>query len=134
MTPSMGHPATVYRVIKEIIGSFRKAEIMKRDDDLIRCLLLKMEESEYSDYVCALTIDSEQEEEREYFHLQLLSDAGYVLETGHHSGAFRLTNQGCDYLNTIRDSEIWSKTKVAAKGVGYCDRSYKGGIEGAAWP
>ncbi|OYU52080.1 MAG: hypothetical protein CFE27_08760 [Alphaproteobacteria bacterium PA1] len=91
---------------------------MKRDDDLIRCLLLKMEESEYSDYVCSLTIGSEPEEEREYFHLQLLSDAGYVLETGHHSGVFRLTNQGYDYLNTIRDGEIWNKTKVAAKGVG----------------
>lgn len=91
---------------------------MKRDDDFIRSLLLKMEESEDSDYVAALTLDSSPEEEREYFHLQLLSDAGYVLETGRNGGVFRLTNQGCDYLNTIRDSEIWNKTKTVAKGVG----------------
>jgi hypothetical protein len=91
---------------------------MKRDDDLIRDLLLKMEESDDSDYVCSLTMGSEPEEEREYFHLQLLGDAGYVLETGRHGGVFRVTNQGYDYLNTIRDGEIWNKTKVAVKGVG----------------
>jgi hypothetical protein len=71
---------------------------MKRDDDLIRDLLLKMEESDDSDYVCSLTMGSEPEEEREYFHLQLLGDAGYVLETGRHGGVFRVTNQGYDYL------------------------------------
>jgi hypothetical protein len=91
---------------------------MKRDDDLIRDLLLKMEEAEDFMFLSYSTLGASIEERREQFHLKLLSDAGYVLETGRNGGVFRLTNQGCDYLNTIRDGEIWDKTKVVAKGVG----------------
>ncbi len=91
---------------------------MKRDDDLIRDLLLKMEEAEDYIFCCPASIGMGIEERRQYFHLQLLSDAGYVMETGRNGGVFRLTNPGFDYLNTIRDGEIWSRTKVAAKGVG----------------
>ncbi|MEN9854989.1 MAG: hypothetical protein RL186_937 [Pseudomonadota bacterium] len=93
---------------------------MKRDDDLIRDILFKMEASEYSDYVVSLALgpSTEDEDDLEYYHLQLLSDAGFVLENINDRGVFRLTNQGHDYLNAIRDGKIWNKTKIAAKAVG----------------
>ncbi len=49
-------------------------------------------------------------------HLALLADAGYVLEINR--GVYRLTNQGFDYLNTIRDGEIWKETRSAVSKIG----------------
>ena len=43
------------------------------------------------------------------YHLQLLCDAGLMAQVG--QAGFRMTNQGHDYLDAIRDDGIWRKTK-----------------------
>ncbi|MCE2889714.1 MAG: DUF2513 domain-containing protein [Aquidulcibacter sp.] len=89
---------------------------MKRDDDLIRDTLLKMEDADDYLFVCAPSFGDDLEERRLHFHLALLADAGYVLEINR--GVYRLTNQGFDYLNTIRDGEIWKETRSAVSKIG----------------
>ena len=53
---------------------------------------------------------SEDEHKRRY-HAALLCDAGLMVQSGDH--AFRLTNQGHDHLEAIRDPGLWAKTKDA---------------------
>lgn len=84
---------------------------MKRDDDLIRNLLLEAESSDDS-----LFGPFDDEDEKEYTHAILLCDAGFFHEV--QSGIFRITNQGHDYLAAIRDDGVWKKTKEAASTAG----------------
>lgn len=84
---------------------------MKRDDDLIRELLFEAESSDDP-----LFGPFDDEDETGYAHAILLCDAGFFHEV--HSGIFRLTNQGHDYLAAIRDDGIWQKTKEAASTAG----------------
>lgn len=49
-------------------------------------------------------------------HIYLLTDAGLMIQVGHSS--YRLTNEGHDYLESIRDEGIWSKTKKAVAETG----------------
>lgn len=93
---------------------------MKRNLDLIRDILLIIEEYSTpsvplspSSFKCLNTTP-----ETVFFHLQLLDDAGYIdaqiIEgcMGHYAcQIFRLTNDGCDYLDSVRDSKIYSSIK-----------------------
>jgi hypothetical protein len=92
-------------------------EGMKRDDDLLRQILL---DSEASDdvYLDGGVYSGQTAEELSYvYHLRLLADAGLVVPHGN-KGLFRITNQGYDYLAAIRDDGIWKKTKEGAAEVG----------------
>jgi DNA-binding PadR family transcriptional regulator len=53
---------------------------------------------------------------RRHYHFMLLEDAGLVRETG--SGYYRLTAQGHDFLDAIRDEGIWARTKDAVQKTG----------------
>lgn len=105
---------------------------MKRDLNLFREILLKCEESrsqwidfkyywsnlhDHSDPELKVTSDWA---EAELHHLDLLKDAGFVAvrekfdveSLGYEAGyEFRLTNSGHDYLDAVRDTGIWEKTK-----------------------
>lgn len=95
---------------------------MKRDMDLIKGLLLEIEEK-HDGSGKAVKIDSDQfpdktlEEITE--HLFLLNDGGYidaVSTLNHQNTGFivkRLTNSGHDFLDSIRDDKIWAQTKEA---------------------
>lgn len=89
---------------------------MKRDDDYVRQLLLDLEASEETLMVAALTLNQDDEEEKQYYHLQLLCDAGLMKEV--QPSVFRMTNQGHDFIATIRSDSIWSKTKSGAAQIG----------------
>ena len=111
---------------------------MKRDDDVIRDLLLQCEADERqwfeleSEYDCEFGVSTslhERWDERTGRHLQLLVDAGLIAtaksrytpdwdpeEIGR--TFFRLTNAGHNYLDAIRDESIWSKTKAAVAETG----------------
>jgi hypothetical protein len=68
------------------------------------------------------------------FHLAILDDQGFIQQDDGHSGfgltksvdgflswsilPLRLTASGHDFLDTIQNPEVWSKTKAAAKKVG----------------
>lgn len=94
---------------------------MKRDEDLIRGLLLRVEGREGPPY--NFKIEGYSQDQVNY-HLALLVDAGYlegnVLRTGNPDPGStnvmnvhveQMTMRGHDLLNTIRDDKIWEATK-----------------------
>jgi hypothetical protein len=103
---------------------------MKRNPDLIRALLLKFESRD--DWLVRsynqIKVDGLNASQIRA-HVALMLDAGLV--TPHKAlkkkdsnkvegkirrlGALRLTNAGYDFLDSVRDDEIWRKTKKAAK-------------------
>lgn len=101
---------------------------MKRDLDLIRDILLYIEEAEQYP-ICSDDIEiPEATEEMISFHMQLLSDAGFIDYfdmTACGNGNLvtyqinRLTMSGCDYLDGIRDDGIWKSVK-AQLGIAAC--------------
>ena len=99
---------------------------MKRDMDLVRLILLKIEERYRSAALINLSIDGYDIETVAY-HCKILYEAGLVssFNASHADNelyAFSvgsLTWDGNDYLDKIRDNSLWSKTKdtIAKKGL-----------------
>ena len=92
---------------------------MKRDMDLIRLILLKVEEQDpNSSSYESIAIDGYSTGEiRE--HVKLLESAGMVSDA-HYTidGSVwvqSITWDGYDYLDKVRDNTIWKKTKDAIK-------------------
>jgi DNA-binding transcriptional ArsR family regulator len=105
---------------------------MKRDMDLIRDLLLKIEggqrafEALSSNVAEMLRVPlkapmTDDEADRLSGHLDLLEEAGFIeIETQGGGGLYhvrRLTWRGHEYLDTVRDPETWKKTKEGANAV-----------------
>ena len=90
---------------------------LKRDLDLIREILLLIEESNRALAVSDIRIPEYTTEEI-VFHVELLSDAGYVeLSRPKYLSRVcyvvqRLTMKGCDYLDSIRDERVWKDTRA----------------------
>jgi DNA-binding PadR family transcriptional regulator len=111
---------------------------MKRDMDLVRSLLLRIEEmgeeAEKSGERVGLTFDVEGHHEgledytpsRILYHLHLLQKAGFVegselLSSGSTVNQFDIdgiTWEGHEFLDDVRDPELWRKTKAGAKQAG----------------
>ena len=100
---------------------------MKRDMELIRAMLLALE----SEPTGGVTYDAlakhfpDHDRQTVSFHLTLLGDAGlvdqekvYFRERKVARGGFYITWEGYEFLETIRDAEIWRKTKEGASKVG----------------
>lgn len=91
--------------------------MMKRDLDLIRNILFTIENSNSID--ASLTLNGlaqlHQDQELILYHVFLLYDAGFIIgiidETAPYISITRLTNEGHDYLDTIRDDSVWKQTK-----------------------
>lgn len=96
---------------------------MKRDMDLIRQILIHIEElpqaalqnvPDFEGYTTARVIE----------HVRLLIDAGLItaIDASTLSGPdyinIKMTWHGHEFINTIRDPEIWKKTKAGASKVG----------------
>ena len=90
---------------------------MKRDLDLIRNILFTIENSNSID--ASLTLNNlsilHQDQDLILYHVFLLDNAGFIIgiinETAPYISIARLTNEGHDYLDTIRDDSIWKQTK-----------------------
>lgn len=104
---------------------------MKRDMDVIRDILLTLESSDTArigrkrielEGVDPAIID---------FHIELLKEAGFVdhqiVQPQYGSGyesrirfdaGMRLTMDGYDFLESIKDVEVWEQTKVGIRKVG----------------
>lgn len=100
---------------------------MKRDSDLIRDILLKIEENDSDEMYVEDLITAEYDGKKISYHIQLLLDAGYIgaipIRTlGQPYAQFiinRLTMKGCDYLDNVRDDKVWQETKnIVLKSVG----------------
>lgn len=97
---------------------------MKLDKDLVRQILLSVEASNDAPVGwITLEIEGRSSDELSY-HVMLLAEAGFIeaqdLST---LGEFewqptRLTYQGHEFLDTIRDSEVWRRTKAGAEKAG----------------
>lgn len=88
---------------------------MQRDDDYLRELLMKLEAQEDWQYLFIVESD---EDEREFYHLILLADAGLLERWGKHGECFRITNAGHDFLAMTRQSEAWAATKAGVRHLG----------------
>jgi len=114
---------------------------VKRDTDYIRTFLLECEADENCYFMCHQTGYYEGKfvdvlpsgwDWKKNYHYILLQDADFVVElddkfdppsTLEESnvvsvGKFRITNAGHDYLDAIRDDNIWEKTKTAVSEAG----------------
>ena len=99
---------------------------MKRDMELVRNILLKIEEEYRSSSIINLRIDGYDMETVAY-HCRILNDAGLVSD---YEGKYAsnelymfwvgpLTWDGNDFLDKIRDNSVWHKTKevITQKGL-----------------
>ncbi|MGS7761400.1 DUF2513 domain-containing protein, partial [Escherichia coli] len=98
---------------------------MKLDKDLVREILLAIEASK-NDPKEEIDLVLKNRSPREIsYHVLLLTEAGFVLSRDAfptHNTSFwqptRLTYTGHEFLDTVRDGEVWELTKNGAEKVG----------------
>jgi hypothetical protein len=98
---------------------------MKRDMNLIRELLLKIEEAKEPPYFAELVSQDPDEYQLAAYQMQMLiEEVGLVRGIDGSSMERRdwyelqLTWRGQDFVDDIRNSTVWEKTKEGAKKVG----------------
>ena len=98
---------------------------MKRDMDLIREILLKVEARPTVTGIDLVEVPGHEQEEISY-HVKLLADAGFLeaydLRTmapdGFRFAPTALTNAGHDFLDAARNNTVWEKTMEKISEVG----------------
>jgi len=106
---------------------FRSEPNVKRDMDLFRDLLLHIEADDKYDGTTEFSYDTPEELgisghtiEEVAYHLTLLIEAGLV-KGASGSGTLptfsRLTSDGHDFLDNIRDPGVWAKVKARLDGL-----------------
>lgn len=108
------------------------AASLRRDMDMIRDLLLDIEggktqfflmDSEMASILGA-EVDEEMSAEsvaKTEFHLRLLADAKFITLNQLSGGYWHVPEiswLGCDFIDSIRDPQIWRRTKTAATKAG----------------
>lgn len=91
---------------------------MRRDMDLVRGILLVMEQSRQS-VDASVMVDSSHDFETVAYHLDIMQQAGLIKATlrGSNSrdyvqaSADQITWQGQEFLSTVRDEDVWSYVK-----------------------
>ncbi len=106
---------------------------MARDMDLVRDIMLKIDRGEREfDTASAETASildedtegklSEEDADKLSLHLDMLEDAGLIkIHVKYADGLIHvkdLTWSGYDFLETVRDPEVWKKTKEGASKIG----------------
>ena len=92
---------------------------MKRDMDLIRAILLNVEQQGPPEGWCDVQLPGHSEEEISY-HVMLLRDAGLVeaVKLSTQDGVCwrpkRLTYEGHEFLDAARNDTFWNKGKATA--------------------
>ena len=89
---------------------------MQRDNDYIRSLLFEIENGDESLFLFARHMGQSYDEEKKWYHLQLLCDSGYLIQEN--ESAYRLAAEGHDFIESIRDEGIWNQTKSAVAETG----------------
>ena len=99
---------------------------MKRDLDLIRKILLKVEDSNVDEALTNIKIEGYENDEIAY-NLSLLKNAGYIEgEILYEMGSvvpsaymiFGMTWIGHDFLDACRNEGIWAKAKEKIRAIG----------------
>jgi hypothetical protein len=101
-----------------------KGIYMKRDMELVRTLLLKIEAAPNKPSWKELTAgESEAQAHRTLAHLKLIEDAGLTKSLATHMAGDRLphdidlTWEGHEFLDDTRDPDVWQKAKERTKGL-----------------
>ncbi len=109
---------------------------MKREMDLIRAILLEIE-NRHDGSGSAVTVEIEgYSHEQITEHLFMLREAGFIegVDSSHMDGrdiiVLRMTWSGHEFLETVRDPEIWRKTKSVAVVAGGWTAGILSGIAG----
>ena len=91
---------------------------MKRDMDKVRSILLALEDMDgpFIATLKAAPLGTTKDWPETVEYLRLLHSAGYIEDTGR--STYRMTWAGHEFLETVRDPEIWSKTKEGANKLG----------------
>ena len=96
---------------------------MRRNPEIERQILLGIEAEESDATLDLSAIDAP--EDALHYHLRLLDEAGLILaadaatlENRFAMIPIRLTMAGHEYLDTIRDDEVWQRTQEGANAVG----------------
>lgn len=84
---------------------------MRRNDDLLRQLLIEFEAQADWVIINVSTMDMSSEARLRQHHIDLLVDQKFLAPVGKET--LRLTSQGHDFFEAIRDDGIWSRTKTA---------------------
>ena len=96
---------------------------MKLDKDLVREILLQVEASPDPQGWIDVAVEGHSREDFAY-HVQILDEAGFIeayeLTTmdGYDWRPKRLTYEGHEFLDTVRDGAAWRYTKETAKTIG----------------
>lgn len=99
---------------------------MKLDKDLVREILLAIEASDHSpEESITLSLENRTPQEVSY-HVMLLNEAGFLIgqDASFMEDIFpvwqakRLTYRGHEFLDTVRDGEVWRRTKAGAEKAG----------------
>lgn len=96
---------------------------MKLEKELVREILLQVEASSDPMGWVEVTVPGHSEEEIAY-HVEILDEAGFIeaqdltTMSGYDWRPQRLTYDGHEFLDTIRDAEAWRFTKEVAKNAG----------------
>lgn len=91
---------------------------MKRDPELIREILLNIEA--HPDWVVP-NVTAKTDYTSLMGHVKILQDAGYLAAEKTRAGGlrgYRLTWEGHEFVDKVRDPEIWRKTKSSAEKLG----------------
>lgn len=99
---------------------------MKRDLDLIRDIMLRIEASNKTSFMAPDFMDLCDNENTLYYNIHLMYQAGFIDAFDVSSCGFVfpqyqiqwLSNSGCEYLDSVRNNSVWAKTKTALKSVG----------------
>lgn len=99
---------------------------MTRDMDLIRELMLKLESYPKQSFEViqvrpkvpdVLRVDGYDETQLAY-HLELIEEAGFIDTMNSPSYFSRLSWAGHDFLDSVRDRDVWDRTKQVASSAG----------------
>ncbi len=99
---------------------------MKLDQDLVREILLVVEASEEDPRASISLVVEGKTPMVVSYHVMLLHEAGLLVGQSHNHlgpGGFiwepkHLTYRGHEFLDTVRDGEVWRRTKVGAEKAG----------------
>jgi len=93
---------------------------MKRDMDLARQILIQVEDSPAPFFPVRLNIEGKSQEEIVY-HVVLLEEAGWIEATDVGDDwrlPTRLTWQGCEFLESVKDNTRWKEVKEVTEKIG----------------
>lgn len=93
---------------------------MKRDMDLVRTLLFELEKQSYIVAASGVVNIDGYDDEAIHYHLRILTDSPYVMaqDVRGTPNYFRLTWEGHEFLESIRDDTRWNQLKEASTKAG----------------